>query len=470
MSVVAVNPPDAASISTPDRRASLALAGLSVAAFTFITYEQLPIALSTPMAADLQRSVSQVGLLVTGYAVAVALGAFPLTRISLRMPSGPAITVVLALFAAGNGASAVAPSYGWLLGARLVAALAHALFWALVIPVAARLNRSNQQGRGVARVLVGPALAPVIGVPSGAWLAQHAGWRAPVLALTAIEVLTCIALRRLLPPSRVAVPAPAPPLAPDRRRYALLLTLTTAWVAGVMTAMTFLTPFAVQITRIPVQALGPVWMAWGLAGVLGTVLAGRGLDRFPRGSLALGLTAVAAALIGLHVCGPIPAVAFLLVALLGLGCSATSAAVQNRTLHVAPSRAELASAGINVAFNVGTALGSVLGAALLPVIGLRSLPLVGAAIVASAWLPFLLDLRMDRVCRAVPFDLRRHPSSPGAKVGTDLWTFLWVRAPNWSVGQTRWTTRRDTVVSELAPKRQLMRHDDTGDQPDRRRT
>jgi MFS transporter, DHA1 family, inner membrane transport protein len=125
-----------------------ALAALGVAAFCFITGESLPIGLLPEMSRSLHSSLSQTGLLVTAYAVVVVLASAPLTHLTRDVPRRLLLSVLLGTLAVGTLAASAAPSYALLLAARLVTALAQAVFWSVAavassaVPASAPLHWS----------------------------------------------------------------------------------------------------------------------------------------------------------------------------------------------------------------------------------------------------------------------------------------------------------------------------------------
>jgi len=366
------------------RRAWAGLIVLSLTAFAFITTELLPIGVLTLIAPDLDRSRSQVGLLVSGYAVVVVLASIPLTRLTQQVPRRALLGVTMVVFAAANAVAALASTYAVLAGARLVTALAQALFWSVAsaavtgpFPVAVR-------GRIVALFSTGAALAPVIGVPLGTALGQQAGWRAAFAVLAAVGLAIAVAVLLLIPSYPPAAGGAARGTAPDRRRFALLLAATALGVGGFLTLNTYVTPFVLDVSGFSTGALAPLLFASGAAGVVGTIIAARTLDTRPIASLFAPLIVGAAALLGLYAFGALPTVTVVLLAGVGLGYAAFATAVQSRMLQLAPGSTDVASAALSTVFNVGIAAGSVIGAALLPGPGPQLLALVGALLALAA--------------------------------------------------------------------------------------
>ena len=122
-----------------ERRAWAGMCALSLGTFTFVTTESLPIGLLTSMSEDLNRSVSSIGFLVTGYAVVVVLASVPLTLLARSLSRRTVLGGMLGTLVVTALASALVHSYPLLLAARLLTALAQALFWSVVASAVAGL-------------------------------------------------------------------------------------------------------------------------------------------------------------------------------------------------------------------------------------------------------------------------------------------------------------------------------------------
>lgn len=375
------------------RRARAVLVALSLAAFAFITTELLPVGLLTHIAPDLDRSRSQVGLLVTGYAAVVVLASVPLARLTQRVPRRQLLGVTMLLFAAANATAALAQTYAVLAGSRLVTALAQALFWSIATATVTGLFPIAVRGRVVAMFATGATFAPVLGVPLGTWLGQQAGWRAAFAVLAGIGLAIAVAVLVLLPSYPPATGGAARGTAPDGRRFAVLLIATALGIGGFMTLQTYLTPFLLDVSGFTDATLAPLLFAAGAAGVVGTLAAARTLDTRPIASLLVPLAVGTAVLLGLYALGALkPGVVALLTGI-GLAYAAFGSAVQSRMLQLAPGSTDVASAGVSTAFNAGIAGGSLLGGALLSVSGARPLALVGGLLTLAALTLLAVDAR-----------------------------------------------------------------------------
>ncbi|GIH72954.1 MFS transporter [Sphaerimonospora thailandensis] len=392
---------------TSRRRATWALVALAVGAFTYVTAELLPIGLLTVMAADLHRSQAETGLLVTGYAAVVVLASLPLTRLTHRVPRRTLLIVTLGVFVAGTLLTAVAPNYPVLLGGRLLVAATQALFWSVATPAAAAMFPPEFQGRAVARLSIGSALAPVLGVPTGTWLGQQFGWRTALVLTAAVGLVTCVTIATLMPGGRRAGAGadghgPDRGATPDVRRYALLIIATVIGVGGYLTAFTYITPFLLEFSGFAPAALSPLLLASGIAGVGGTIAIGRLIDTRPRTALLAPLTLITGALLTLYAFGAVRPVAVAALCVTGLSFSALAAAIASRGLQVAPGSTDMASAGTGSAFNVGIAGGSLLGGALIDHTGVRSVTVAAAVLTAAALAVLLCERWLPAAGSATP--------------------------------------------------------------------
>ncbi|MBC2908095.1 MFS transporter [Streptomyces cupreus] len=366
-------------------RRGAVVAALMLAAFTFNTTENLPVGLLPLMADDLGVSLPAVGVLVTGYALTVVVVSLPLAHATRAIPRRHLLTALLGLLAAASWASALGVvSYGPLLAARATTALAQALYWSVMGPVAVGLYPPERRGRVIGLLSVGGSLATVLGVPAGTWLGAHAGWRTPFAVLGALALVSLVAVAVLLPASRPQESHSAYGVAPDRRRFLVVVTTTALSVTGVFTAFTYVVAFLDEVGGFGEDAVSAVLLAFGVAGLAGVTVTGPLLDRFPRATLAVPVTTQTIALLGLYAAGHSKPATVALLMLLGASVGPAFMASQSQVLLVAPGRTESALAANSVAFNAGVAIGALVGGGLFTAVGVRGTFLVGGMLTAGA--------------------------------------------------------------------------------------
>lgn len=383
----------------------LALTLMAAAVFAAITTEVLPVGLLPVISRDLRTSESNVGLLVSAYAVVVAIGSIPLAALFSRWPRRGVLCALLAIYALSNALLAVAGDYWVALAARLLGGLAHAGFFGAVFGAAVSLAPAGMAGRAVAFVGVGNALALALGIPVGTALGTALGWRWVFGGAALLMAVLAVLILRVLPSHR-SVPAHAERtsvLTAVRGRQMLMVAAMTAVVTfGHFTTFTYITPL-VRYAGINADSVSLALLGYGLAGMIGLALSSRVVDRRPRTGLRYAIMLNSASLLALALLPSlVPTV--ILIALWGLAFGALPTLVQAVALRAAPAAPDAAPAVVNSMFNVGIAGGALLGAREVAVAAPPVLALTGAVLVAASLvlLPAVRPLSERHTRRAQP--------------------------------------------------------------------
>lgn len=362
---------------------------LSLGVFVTVTAESLPAGLMPEMAAGLGVQPTQIGLLISVWAATVILTSIPLARASASLDRRLVVGVALAVFAVANLATALVPDYGFALASRVAAALAHGVFWAVVIVYAGALLSPSHLGRGLAIVTAGGTAATVLGLPAATLLAQVLGWRAGfvVLAAGSLVIAGIVVLR--MPRFRPARTSPSTPERGGFWRDPSLPAIAAFGAASILIAtaqfasFTYIRPYLQQSASIAGDGAAGLLFVYGAAGMVGVVAAGFLADRFPRVALTATLLIFAVAFGVLTVgAGSVAAVIAGLLAW-GFAIGAIFPLIQTALMRSSTERTRtLASAGIVVLFNVGIAVGPWIGGML----GGAASPTTNTAVSASAML------------------------------------------------------------------------------------
>nr|WP_245885825.1 MFS transporter [Xylanimonas oleitrophica] len=392
--------------STPvvdQRRATVILVAMAVSTFLFVLVESLPSGLLTLMAPDLGRSTSDIGLLVTGYALVVLIASVPLAHWTRRVPRRWVLSATVGLAAVSTLWSGLAGDYTWVMTARLVTALAQALFWVAVIPATTGLFPPRVRGRVMARLAIGNSLAPVLGVPAGTWLGEQTTWRAAFWAVAALSAVIFVIVILLFPTVRPQDGGAASAPFPDRRRFVFQMVTTALVVTGSFGLITFVTQVLQDVSGYPRESMAALLLVQGTAGVLGAVLVGRFIDRFSWGTLVVSLSVLVVAQTALWALGEHRVAAVVCLAMFGFAFSTVPPTLSHRVMLVAPGSTDMGVAISSSVFNLGIAGGSALGALLTAEVGVRAVPLVGAGLVLLALVCTLAEHRFN-----APLPASRH--------------------------------------------------------------
>lgn len=366
-----------------------ALLLLSLGVFVTVTAESLPAGLMPEMAADLGVDPLRIGLLVSVWAIVVIGTSIPLTRATRRIDRRVVVGVSLAVFALANIATAFAPSYEFAFATRVVAAIAHGVFWAIVIVYASSLLSGAQLGRGLALVTGGGTAATVLGLPAATALAQLTSWRISFAVMgIGMLALAAVVVRRL--PRSVVVPVPAgerEPLRHDRSLPPLLAFGIAGLLIGLAQFLSFvyIRPYLSEAAGIADGWASALLFVFGAAGLLGVAVAGPLADRFPSTALTATLLVFVVAFAALAFVPHATVVVVVALALWGAGTGAMFPLIQTALMRAASDRLrDLASASIVVLFNVGIAGGSWAGGQLTATYGPTANMAVSAVVVLLA--------------------------------------------------------------------------------------
>lgn len=373
---------------TATTRAPWPMAGLLVVAagtFLSVTTEMLPMGLLSSISRDLDVSEPTVGLLVTGYALMVALFAAPLGRLTARFPRRGLLVGALVAYAASNVIMALSTVYPLAAAARLLGGLTHGAFWAMVAGYVARMVTPDRVGRAVTLVFTGGTVAILVGVPAGTALGVAVGWRATFAVLAGISLALAFVGWRLLPDYPGELSGQGMSLLRVLRTpsVAIVVVTTAVTMLGYFGFYTYISPF-LQSTGLSEAALSPALLGYGAAGAVGLLAAGLLVDKRPRFAMLAGTVTLTAALIVLSMSGHSPALAVAAAAVAGMALNALATLVQAAILRAAPAGAADTAAALNAsAFNVGIGGGALVGGLVLAGWGPGALPLVAALLTCA---------------------------------------------------------------------------------------
>lgn len=380
-----------------------AIYALALAAFAIGTAEFIISGILPPLANDVGVSIPTAGLLVTAYAVGVAIGGPILSVLTARFPPKPVLIAIMAVFAVSQLLCAVAPDYGLLLLARLLSSAAHGVFFGAGNVVVANLVPVKRRGAAFSLFIGGITVANLLGLPGGTAIGVAFGWRTTFVAVAALAFVAGAFLLWKLP----RLPGAEPESAGLGRQFRALrhhhvwlsyLTIIVVMV-GVIAFATYQVPMMIEVTRVDPEIVPIFLLLGGVGSVLGMYAGGQLADWKAMPSLVAVLVLQAAsffALAAFSLYDPVllaPNIVFG-----GVVGFAFSTPLQTRVMHAARDAPNLASALISTSFNIGIAGGAALGALLLNAgIVLGDLPAVGSvtALVAAglATVGWLLDRR-----------------------------------------------------------------------------
>lgn len=383
----------------------IALLALTLSAFAIGTTEFVIVGLLPTIAADLGVNLPSAGLLVSLYALGVAVGAPVLTALTGKIPRKTLLLSLMVLFTLGNLLAWKSPGYETLVIARILTGLAHGVFFSIGSTIATSLVPKDKAASAIAIMFTGLTVALVTGVPLGTFIGQHFGWRETFLAVSALGVVAFIG-SLLYVPSNIAHSKPASLLQQvqvlAQPRLLLVYAMTAIGYGGSFIAFTYLAPILQQVAGFSAGAVGVVMLVYGVSVAFGNIWGGKLADKKgPVSALKLIFLLLATVLLVLTFTAPHPVLVVATVLLWGAVAFGNVAGLQvyvvQQAEHFTPRAVDVAS-GLNIAaFNLGIAGGAWGGGLIVEHLGLVHTGWIGALVVLGAFGLTALSGRLDRL-------------------------------------------------------------------------
>ncbi|WP_432540419.1 MFS transporter [Kineococcus sp. SYSU DK002] len=343
----------------PTALLALALGGFGIGLTEFVIMGLLP-----EVATDFSITEARAGYLISGYALAVAVGAVGLTVALSRVARKRALLALMVLFIAGNVLSALAPTYAVAMTGRVLAALCHGAFFGIGAVVAAGLVPAHRAAAAISLMFAGLTTANVLGVPLGTFLGQAAGWRSTFWAISLIGVVALAGIAVLVPAG------PAPARGGGLLREFAVFRSGQVWASIAVTVLGYGGMFGafsyIAFTLTGVSGFSATTVPWllvlfGVGLFAGNLAGGRAADAHLTATLVTVLSVLAVVLVVFSLVAGHQVATLVALPLMGGFGFATVPGLQMRTLSHARSAPTLASGANIAAFNVGNALGAWIG-------------------------------------------------------------------------------------------------------------
>lgn len=377
----------------------LSLLALAIASFGIGTTEFVIMGMLPDLAQDLGVSIPKAGLLVSGYALSVVVGAPVLALATATLERRRALLALIGIFIFGNMLCAIAPDYWTLMAARVVTALAHGTFFGIGAVVAADIVPRHRRAQAIALMFSGLTLANVLGVPFGTALGHEHGWRSTFWVVVLIGVIAAAALAVWLPRGLKGSPRGGllgefRVLARPQVAYAMAISVLSS--AALFSVFTYITPILERVTGLTPDRVTVVLLLFGVGLTIGNLLGGRLADWKLMPSVIGAFAIIACLLAALVWTAQSVFTAVPTVVAWGIAAFAVGSPLQMRVVDQAHGAPNLASTLNQGAFNLGNALGAWFGGiAINQGVAYGNLPWLGAGLALLALSLTVVSMRTD---------------------------------------------------------------------------
>ena len=367
----------------------LPLIGLTVSVFIFNMSEFMPVGLLTSIADDFGTSESQIGLIISFYAWAVAICSLPLMLLLRKVDYRPMLLMAVLTFTVFQFLSGISTSYWMLMASRIGVALAHSVFWSIAAPLAVSVVEFRYHRFALSVMAVGTSVAMILGLPLGRVIGLAMGWRMSFFAIAAVSVLTLILLTAVFPQVRNPGTFTVKRM-PDIYRNRVLVgvyVMIVVFVTGHFTCYSYIEPFLLDAAGLSDDSVTVALTVFGLAGIVGSMIFTKMYDRtrfriVPAVLLFSGLSMM---MFGLALGNFVLLMA--LCALWGMCYTLFCVISQNETLRAAPADAAPVAMSLQSGiFNAGIASGSIVGGIVIDLRSVNDIGFVASVFALAAFL------------------------------------------------------------------------------------
>ncbi|MBB2951661.1 MFS transporter [Sphingobacterium sp. JUb56] len=403
MNNIASNLPKA-SLRDEKKGLPASLWALTITAFGIGTTEFVIVGLLPTVAKDLAISIPSAGLLVSLYAIGVAIGAPILTALTSRFPRKPLLISIVLLFIIGNIFATLAPGFITLVIARVLTGFAHGIYFSIGSTIAASLVKEEKRATAISIMFAGLTLAIVTGVPLGTFIGQHFGWRATFVGVSILGIIGLVSSVMLLPNTLknakgIALTAQLKVL--TNKKLILAFLMTAMGYGGTFVVFTYLSPILQEITGLQESTVTVILLIYGIAIAIGNLVGGKIANKAPLKALFWMFIIQALVLFVFYFTVSNTVLSIITLFLIGLLSFATVPGLQLLVVQIAekelPGTEDVASAINIAAFNIGIAIGSYAGGLVVTSsLGLQSTPWIGTLFLIGAVLLTFYSIRLNR--------------------------------------------------------------------------
>lgn len=330
--------------------------GLGIAEFTMMGI--LPY-----VANDLHISLPMAGHFISAYALGVCCGA-PILLWARKYPLKHILLGLMALMLVGNLCASMASSYWMLLIARFISGLPHGAYFGVGSIVAGKLADEGKGAEAVSIMVAGMTVANLFGVPLGTSLSHLISWRVTFLLVGCWGLIVLYYIWRWVPQVEgladtgfkgqfrfLKKPAPW-----------LILGATALGNGGVFCWYSYIIPLLTNVSGFSEESITALMVLAGFGMVAGNLISGRLSDRYTPGRVGtVGQGLICVTLLLIFFLSPNAWCSALLMTLCTAGLFAVSSPEQVLIIRVAPGGEMLGGAAVQIAFNLGNAIGAYLG-------------------------------------------------------------------------------------------------------------
>lgn len=376
---------------------------LTVGVFGILNTEMGMVGILPFVAEKFHVSISQAGLLVSLFALVVAISGPTMPLLFSGIDRKKVMLLVLGIFTAGNIVAIFASNFIIALLARVIPAFFHPIYCSLAFSVAAASVKPEESPKAVAKVFIGVSAGMVIGVPISNFLAAAASLEMSMAFFALVTALAWLATFFWIP----AMPVKKKLSYGEQVR---VLKNSVTWVSliavllmngAVFGVFSYLAKYLDTVTHFSWNTISLLLFVYGMSNILGSMLAGRLLTKNANKTVAAFPFFLGALYVILFFVGEFTMPTALLIFVWGVLGGIGANINQYWVSTAAPEAPDFANGLFLTSANLGVTVGAMVCGYFISEIGMEFIMFGGAAFAIVSSIFIFIRLRCQGKCEGV---------------------------------------------------------------------
>lgn len=377
---------------------------LTLGVFSIINTEIGVIGILPMIAEQFAVNISTAGLLVSLFALGVAIAGPIMPLLFSGVNRKGAMILVLGIFLLCNLVSVFTTSFNILLIARILPALFHPIYVSLAFSVASSSVSPSDAPRAVAKVMMGVSAGMVLGVPIVSYIASTTSLQIAMMFFALLSGLSLLATIFFIPSLPVK----------EKMSYGSQLNVlrsSNTWISlvgvvlingAIFGVYSYISEYLGTVTGVSSQFISVLLLVYGLANIVGNVIAGKMLSENPIRFVVSFPFLLSVVYLLLFFTGQFTTSAALLILVWGILSGAGANINQYWITSAAPDAPDFANGLFLSATNLGTTIGATICGFFITEFGTSSIILGGLCLLALSVLAILVRAQQQKVKYYLP--------------------------------------------------------------------
>lgn len=353
---------------------------LTIGVFGILNTEMGVIGLLPSIAEQFNVSVSTAGLLVSLFALAIAISGPIMPLLFSGINRKTVMLIVLGMFVLGNIMSVFTTNFTVLLLTRVLLGFFHPIYCSMAFTVAASSVSKEEAPKAVSKVFIGVSAGMVAGVPIASFIDSVLSYEMAMAFFAVVTVIVFIATFIFVPSMPVEVKQSYGAQLSVLKKSIIWISIVTVILlnASVFGVYSYFTEYLKTVTNMSPNTITLTLFIFGGANMIGNIVAGKLLTQNPIKSVVYFPLLLSAVYILLFFTGQYPLPMAMLTFIWRILAGGIMANINQYLItSSAPEAPDFANGLFISSCNVGTTVGSAAGGLLIASMGTQYVVLVG---------------------------------------------------------------------------------------------